>query len=321
MLALKILDTKEFMNLLLRSTIFDSFLLYEATVKTSVTYEINGRYQKDFFDSLEDDLKPKEDFTWWESQKPHIFQWMKGKRTPLFFKISLLLSKENLNHFLLDTLICHRGIYDNKDIYENTIDAFKETLKYDCILEFDVRMLKCGTLVVFHDDDMERLLHVEGKIEKITYDELTYMAKYEVPTFESVLKLINGKIPILIETKSKTKRCIMESKMAELLDKYNGLYAIQSFNLKSLKWFNKNRENVVIGYLIGKKNCKSEPIFFKKYDFLNVNIKLFNDKRVRKMREDKKVLGYTVKTKEMYELKKDVYDNLSCDNLLEIIEG
>ena len=36
---------------------------------------------------------------------------------------------------------------------------------------------------------------------------------------------------------------------------------------------------------------------------------------------DKKVLGYTVKTKEMYELKKDVYDNLSCDNLLEIIEG
>lgn len=228
--------------------------------------------------------------------------------------------KKNID-FLLDKLICHRGIYDNKDIYENTIDAFKEALKYDCILEFDVRMLKCGTLVVFHDDDMERLLHVEGKIEKLTYDELTYMAKYEVPTFESVLKLINGKIPILIETKSKTKRCIMESKMAELLDKYNGLYAIQSFNLKSLKWFNKNRENVVIGYLIGKKNCKSEPIFFKKYDFLNVNIKLFNDKRVRKMREDKKVLGYTVKTKEMYELKKDVYDNLSCDNLLEIIEG
>ena len=147
------------------------------------------------------------------------------------------------------------------------------------------------------------------------------MAKYEIPTFESVLNLIDGKLPILIETKSKTKRCIMESKMAELLDKYNGLFAIMSFNLKSLKWFNKNRKDIVIGYMIGKKNCKSEPIFFKKYDFLNVNIKLFDDKRVRKMREDKKVLGYRVKSKEMYDLKKDVYDNLSCDNLLEIIVG
>lgn len=122
MLALKILDTKEFMNLLLRSTIFDSFLLYEATVKTSVTYEINGRYQKDFFDSLEDDLKPKEDFTWWESQKPHIFQWMKGKRTPLFFKISLLLSKENLNHFLLES---------NLPFSEDTIGGLFFHIQYD----------------------------------------------------------------------------------------------------------------------------------------------------------------------------------------------
>lgn len=103
MLALKILDTKGFMNLLLRSSIFDSFLLYEATVKTSISYEINGRFHKDFFESFEDDLMPKEDFTDWETQKPFVFQWMKGKRTPLFFKISLLLSKANLNRFLMES--------------------------------------------------------------------------------------------------------------------------------------------------------------------------------------------------------------------------
>lgn len=122
MLALKILDTKEFMNLLLRSTIFDSFLLYEATVKTSVVYQIDGRIQQDFFDSFEEDLKPKEDFTLWENQKPHVFQWMKGKRTPLFFKISLLLSKENLNRFLLES---------NLPFSEDTIGGLFFHIQYD----------------------------------------------------------------------------------------------------------------------------------------------------------------------------------------------
>ena len=203
-------------------------------------------------------------------------------------------------------------------MFENTIEAFQCAIKHNYIIELDVRMLACGTLVIFHDENTERLLNVEGKIEKLTYDELTYMAKYDIPTFESVLSLVNGSVPLLIETKSKTKRCIMESKMMEYLDKYSGEYAIHSFNLKSLKWFYKNRKDIPIGYLIGKKNFKREPVFFKNYDFLNINVELFSDKKVRKLREDKMVLGYNVKSKELYEAKKDVYDNLSLDNILEI---
>lgn len=122
MLALKILDTKEFMNLLLRSTVFDSFLLYEAVVKTNVTYEIKGRIHKDFFDTLSEDMQPKEEFSDWESQKTHVFQWMKGKRTPLFFKISLLLSKEGLTDFLLKS---------NLAFSEETIGGVFFHIQYD----------------------------------------------------------------------------------------------------------------------------------------------------------------------------------------------
>ena len=220
--------------------------------------------------------------------------------------------------FLIDRPIAHRGIFDNKRIYENTISAFERAIKLNYVIELDVRMLACGTVIVFHDDDMERLLHVEGSIDKLTYDELTYMAKYKIPTFEEVLKLVNGQVPLLIETKSITKRCALENKVNQYLKEYKGLYAIQSFNLRSIKWFYKNRKDVAIGYLMGKRNYKSEPIFFRKYDFLSVSVKLFADKRVRKMREDKVVLGWGIKTKEQFDLKKDVYDNLVFDNLLEI---
>ena len=215
--------------------------------------------------------------------------------------------------FLID-----RGIFDNKRIYENTISAFERAIKLNYIIELDVRMLSCGTIIVFHDDDMERLLHVEGSIDKLTYDELTYMAKYQIPTLKDVLNLVNGSVPLLIETKSKTKRYALEIKLNEYLKNYNGLYAIQSFNLKSIKWFYKNNKDVPIGYLVGKRNYKNEPIFFRKYDFISVSVDLFSDKRVRKMREDKIVMGWGIKTKEQFELKKDVYDNLVCDNLLEI---
>lgn len=122
MLAIKIFDTKEFMNLLLRSTVFDSFLLYEAIVKTNVTYEIKGKIHKDFYDSLEEELQSKEEYTYWKIQKPHIFQWMKGKRTPLFFKISMLLSKEQLNHFLLKS---------NLPINEDMIRGLFFHIQYD----------------------------------------------------------------------------------------------------------------------------------------------------------------------------------------------
>lgn len=223
--------------------------------------------------------------------------------------------------FLIDRPIAHRGIFDNKRIYENTIAAFERAIKFNYVIELDVRMLADGTLIVFHDDDMERLLHVEGEIDKLTYDELTYMAKYQVPTFEEVLKLVNGQVPLLIETKSITKRNALEIKINEYLKNYSGLYAIQSFNIKSIKWFYKNRKDVAIGYLMGKRNYKSEPLFFRRYDFLSVSVSLFENKRVRKMREDKVVLGWGVKTKELYEAKKDVYDNLICDNLLEIEES
>jgi len=220
-------------------------------------------------------------------------------------------------HFLKTRLIAHRGIYDNKRIYENTISAIQRAIKHQYIIEFDVRLLSDGTCVVFHDQNMERLLHVEGNIERITYDELCYIAKYQVPTLEEVLDLVAGSVPVLIDLKTITSKRLLEKKVAIILDEYKGDFAVQSFHIRTLKWFYKNRPNYITGYLINRKNL-TKNYFFKKYDFVNINIKLLSDRRVKKLKEDKMVIGYTINTKEEYALKQNIYDNLVCNNILEI---
>lgn len=102
MIALKMLDIKDFTSQLLIGDTFDAFWLSEASVTTYVTFTIDGNLQKDFFDSaLADSLHLNErSYTLWKEVKPFCFQIMKGKRTPLNFKINFLLSKPNTKKLL-----------------------------------------------------------------------------------------------------------------------------------------------------------------------------------------------------------------------------
>ena len=219
--------------------------------------------------------------------------------------------------FLKNQLFAHRGLYDNVRIYENTISAFSRALKYNYPIELEVRLLSDGTIVVFHDENAKRLLHMDQNIDSMTYDELCYLAKYQIPKLEEVLNLVRGDVPILIELKTATRKCLLENKICELLDNYKGFFALQSFNIKTVKWFYKNRKNYVVGYMIGWKNINKD-IWFKKYDFLNIKINSYKDKKIRVLKENKVVLGWRVNTKEELAISKDLYDGLIVDNLLEI---
>ena len=52
---------------------------------------------------------------------------------------------------------------------ENTLASIKKgmELKAD-MLEIDVFKIKTGELVVFHDDDLDRITNAKGKIEELT---------------------------------------------------------------------------------------------------------------------------------------------------------
>lgn len=94
MIALSIIDVKDFMNKLLIGEVFDRFFLVEASVTTFNTFTIDGRLQQDFFDTDTVAMHKSNsiEYSLWRDVKPYCFSVIRGRRTPLNFRIVLQLS-------------------------------------------------------------------------------------------------------------------------------------------------------------------------------------------------------------------------------------
>lgn len=105
MLALTITDIKDFMNKLLLGDEFDHFCLTEVSVTTFNTFTIDGRLQMDFFDSdTVDSLKEKSlTHSFWKELKPFCYSLIRGKRTPVSFKIVFQLSSRQIEKLFSNT--------------------------------------------------------------------------------------------------------------------------------------------------------------------------------------------------------------------------
>ncbi|MCM1106266.1 MAG: DUF5721 family protein [Blautia sp.] len=98
MLALALTDTKEFMNKLLKSELFDHFLLQEGTVTAGATCTIDGRINRDFYSGQELTELALTDcrFLPFSMLRGNFFDLIKGKKAPSSFKFIFLLSPKNL---------------------------------------------------------------------------------------------------------------------------------------------------------------------------------------------------------------------------------
>lgn len=199
-------------------------------------------------------------------------------------------------------LIAHRGLFSNKNgIPENSLKAFDLAIKNGYSIELDVQLTKDNQLVVFHDENLKRMTGLNEQIRNLSYLELKKLnllnTKYTIPTFKEVLKLVNGKVSLLIEIKNKTRNDILEIQLMKELSQYYGEYWIQSFNIHSLLKIRKKYPNQKLGILVGdtKKRYRLFPIIHK-IDFVSCNINCINDKTISKYhRKNKKVFIWTVK--------------------------
>ena len=105
MLALKITDIRDFTNKLFIGEVFDKFCLSEAVITTFNTFTIDGRLQKDFFDtdSLSKITEHGRTHSLWRDTKPFFWSVIRGKRTPLSFKIVLHLSRSGVEAAIRNT--------------------------------------------------------------------------------------------------------------------------------------------------------------------------------------------------------------------------
>ena len=214
------------------------------------------------------------------------------------------------SNFLKNSIIAHRGIYDNKKVYENSLEAFKKAIKKGYTIEFDVHLTKDNKVIVFHDDKLDRLTGDKGLIKDKTLDEIK---EYKfIPTFEEVLDLVSGKVPLLIELKFDSKGFELEKEVSKILSNYKGEYAIQSFNPRTIIWFRLFKKDITRGLIISPKFMKMfnslKSINLCKPDFINVNKELLDNNKIKNFKGIK--LAYAIEESE-----KDKYSD-KCDNMI-----
>lgn len=153
----------------------------------------------------------------------------------------------------------HRGLHD-ENVCENSMQAFRMAVQAGYGIELDVHLTKDGQLCVFHDDTLKRLCGREEAVREMTMDELQKILLPDgqmIPSFEEVLELIQGQVPLIVEIKSpEIGNCAVSERLWQCLKDYRGDYLVQSFDPFQLRWFKKHAPRVIRGQLAQKGRFK-----------------------------------------------------------------
>ena len=119
---------------------------------------------------------------------------------------------------------------------ENTAPAFEAAIAADYGIECDVRPIKGGVPVVFHDATLNRLVEGRGPIAAVKESRLKAL-RYRVGgttilTLSELLDLVAGRVPLLIEIKSEWHPPDRDflANIAFLVSGYRGPIALMSFD-------------------------------------------------------------------------------------------
>ena len=136
------------------------------------------------------------------------------------------------NHWLITRPIAHRGLWGN-GIIENSLEAYDNAVKNRFPIEIDLHLSTDGVLYSFHDDNTLRMTGVDKDIHTLSSKEINGLrlmgTEKHIPTFEEVLSIVDGKVPLLIEIKNQPNGKAVDLTV-DRLKKYKGEFAVQSFN-------------------------------------------------------------------------------------------
>lgn len=233
-------------------------------------------------------------------------------------------------------LYAHRGLFDNdSDAPENSMKAFKKAVDSGFGIELDVQLTKDEVAVVFHDGKLERMCGAEGKVCDYTFEELQSfsLAKSEekIPLFTEVLKLVDGKVPLIIEYKIETTNTKVCQIGNEILKDYKGVYCIESFNPFGVLWYKKHRKDIVRGQLSEEfwKNGSKKSIlllimaklltnFITRPDFVAYNAKNYRNlsRRICRGLYKNMAVAWTIKSQEQLDEMQEHFDLFIFDSFV-----
>ncbi|MEH0196737.1 glycerophosphodiester phosphodiesterase [Caulobacter sp. CCNWLY153] len=236
---------------------------------------------------------------------------------------------------LFDPPIAHRGLWTPGGAPENSLAAFQAACAKGYSIELDVQLTADGQAVVFHDDRLERLTGVEGRLRDHTAAELGAMklsgTDETIPTLADALAVIGHRAMVQIELKTPFGEVgELEKKVSEILIDHNGPIAVIGFNPYSHAWFADHNPQVLRGldsYAWNDESARKlapelrkslaalEQVEIARPDFLALGLDMLPSPRADVFRaKGMPIVAWTVRSPEQWDAVSD-----HCDNL--IFEG
>ena len=229
----------------------------------------------------------------------------------------------------------HRGLHGD-DAPENSLQAFQKAVDAGYGIELDVHLLADGEMAIIHDSQLLRTTGMEGCVEDLTADQLKECflegTAYVIPLLRDVLRIVSGKVPLIVELKPNVSNYAALCKsVCDLLDSYDGTFCLESFDPRCVFWLRRNRPDLIRGQLVqnyfAKANSKLPWIikwflrnqslnFLTKPDFVAYR---YSDRKtvsnwiVRNLWKTP-VVSWTLKNQEEYDI-------AVCEGWIPIFEG
>lgn len=156
----------------------------------------------------------------------------------------------------------HRGLHGG-DVPENSLSAFAAAISAGMGIECDVQQTGDGGAVVFHDWELDRLTGESGPVSRRTAAELSQVrigqGSDHIPTLRDLLGMVRGRVPLLIEVKTRRERRVGPLCLAVRrdLEGYAGPAAVMGFDPRVCAWFRRHAPRVVRGLVVTEEEART----------------------------------------------------------------
>jgi glycerophosphoryl diester phosphodiesterase len=197
----------------------------------------------------------------------------------------------------------HRGLHHGWAIPENGLSALAAALEMGCGIECDLRLTADNQVIVFHDSDALRVCRSPVRIGRSRWRDLARLrvGEHPIPTLESLLSLVGGRVPLLLEIKVERDIWRWPPALASALAGYRGPFGVMSFDPRISRLMKTNMPGVRRGLVIRDglpAPRRRAAIWVADPQFIAVDRAALGKRWVERMRRRMPVYSWTIHTAE-----------------------
>ena len=194
----------------------------------------------------------------------------------------------------------HRGLHHGSGIPENSLLAFAAALELGAGIECDLRLTADNQILVFHDADAMRMCASPLRIGASSYKELLHLrlGSDPIPTLESLLALVAGRVPLLLEVKADGDVWRWAPAFKQAAAGYDGPFGVMSFDPRIPRLLKTNLPQVRRGLVVRDRLPAWKRHFammFADSQFLAVDVAALGKPWVERARRHMPVYSWTVR--------------------------